>query len=137
MLCSHQHMQRNWFGQRHFIQDSVNNLIIGAKLNKVLVYVSFGISNSKRLEKINAIKLIKMLCHPPLHENILFKEEKYYLVKSMDFNINIYWTVMSHLIRVCLYHAQHFKDSTGSRITLLQKCSRRIVIVQPKLESVQ
>ena len=56
---------KKWVGQRYFAQVSVNDLIIGAKLNKLLVHVSFGISGRPG-KKFNAVKPIKMLCHPPL-----------------------------------------------------------------------
>lgn len=35
---------KKWFGRRYFAQDPVSDLMIGAKLNRLLVHVSFGIS---------------------------------------------------------------------------------------------
>lgn len=58
-------MCKEMVGKRCFACISVNSLIIDAKLNKVLVHVSFGMSK-RTGKKLNAIKLIKLLCHPPV-----------------------------------------------------------------------
>lgn len=132
MFCGHGHMQR-WLAKIFCLR--LKNLIIGAKLNKV--YVSFGASKSERTGK-NLMQLSWLRCRITFFyvKTICSKKGNITLWRAWA-SINIYWTVMSHLIRVSLNPAQHFNDSTDTRIALLLKCSRWFVIVQPKLESVQ
>jgi hypothetical protein len=68
---------KKWFGQRHFIWDSVESLILVAKLSKVLVHILFGINQRKGTgKKLNSVKLIKMSCYCLLSQDHVLRERK-------------------------------------------------------------